>query len=205
VTHEVAVKRTTEGGAVAQRQACDRTEVEDLLLKYTMSVDLREWGPFRSCFADRVLVRLDPALGESPAEPIMPEEWAPLASAHLNAPVASQHYHSIYSLEIDESRGEAEVIMQYRGGRGERIDEPLFVCSVFFTYRCRRSAQGWKIAEISARAMPEAIERGPELDASFDLDGDIFAEARPRRRAGKGVKRQMVRVKRSPRTAAKRR
>ena len=166
-----------------------------------MSVDLRDWAPFRSCFAEQVRVRFDPPLADAPEEPVTPEEWAPFAGAYLDASDASQHYYSIYSIRLDDQ--EAEAVMYYRAGHGEHVDEPPFMHSVYSTFHCHRTSQGWKIDEISTHPIAEAIERGPDLDESITLGGEPLSETRPRRRSRKTVRRQAA--KRTQRSAAKRR
>ncbi len=204
--HQAAQKLVTdEGGAdgLALRRVHDRAEVEELLIRYTMSVDLRDWGLFRSCFAERVSVRFDPPIDDLPDEPLTPEEWAAFAGAGLDAPGAGQHYYSIYSMHV--GGGEAEAVMYYREGLGEQVDAPPFGRSIYYTYRCRRTHNGWKLAEISAHALPESMERGPGPDASFGPIDEPLSQARPRRRSGKGSRHQAPESKRPHRSAAKRR
>ncbi|HEU4406423.1 MAG TPA: nuclear transport factor 2 family protein [Polyangiaceae bacterium] len=203
MTHQATAKQVIEGAAdeLALRRVHDRAAIEELLIRYTMSVDLRDWVPFRSCFADRVRVRFDPPLAEAPEEPIAPEEWAPFAGSFLASTRDSQHYYSIYPIRLDDD--EAEAVMYYRAGAGEHVDEPPFLHSTYSTFRCRRTRDGWKIAEISTHSLDEAIERGPQLDASYDLLEEPASETRPRSRARKPAKKQEA--KRGQRSAAKRR
>jgi hypothetical protein len=201
--HEAAATQAIENGAdeLALRRVRARAAVEELLMRYTMSVDLRDWGPFRSCFADRVRVRFEPPLADVPEEPVTPEEWAPFAAVSLGAPDATQHYYSIYSIRLDDE--EAEAVMHYRAGRGTHVDEPPFLHSAYATFRCRRAADGWKIVEISTHVLDATLERGPDLDASYSMSDEPLSETRPRRRPRKASKR--LAAKRTQRSAAKRR
>lgn len=200
--YEAAAKQATEGAAdeAALRRVRDRAEVEELLIRYTMSVDLRDWTLFRSCFGERVRVRFDPAVVEAPEGPIAPEEWAVFASVHHDTAASAQHYYSIYSIRLDS--GQAEAVMCYRAGQGGGVDEGPFSHTIYYTYRCRRGPEGWKIDEISAHTLPAGLEQGPALD---EPRGTPPSQVRARGRVGKGAKRPGTEPKRTQRSAAKRR
>lgn len=191
--HEATAKQATLGGGdeLALRRVRDRAEVEELLIRYTMSVDLRDWTPFQSCFAERVRVRFDPPLAEAPEEPLTPEEWAPFAGSFLGDARAPQHYYSIDSIRLEGN--EAEAIMYYRAGHGEHVDDPPFLHTAYSTFQCRRTAEGWKITEISTHTVADALEQGYERSAPA-------SETRPRHRARNTTKRHGTK-----RSAAKRR
>jgi hypothetical protein len=201
--YEAAAKLADEAGPdeVALRRVRDRAEIEELLLRHTMSVDLRDWELFRSCFADRVHVRFEPPVADAPDGPIAQEEWAALAGAALESPQATQHYYSFYPLRVDED--EAEAVMYYRAGHGDQVDAAPGAHSVYHTHRCRRTRAGWKIVEITAHALPDGAQLGPSSVASNDAGEP--SQARPGRGSGKGSKRNGVESKRTHRSAAKRR
>ena len=191
---------TLEEGAdsPALRRVRDRAEVEELLLRYAMSVDLRDWELFRSCFGERVHVRFEPPEADMPDGPVTPDEWAVLAGRALGSAEAQQHYYSIFSVRLDEE--EAEAVMYYRAGRGATVDAPAAAQSVYYTHRCRHTRAGWKIAEISMHVLP-AGERGPAAD---DANGEP-SQARPKRRGHGAQRREAADGKRPKRSAAKRR
>lgn len=200
--HQAAANLVSQAGPdlVALRRVHDRAEVEELLLRHTMSVDLRDWELFRSCFGERVHVRFDPPVADAPDGLVSPEEWAALAGAALESPRSMQHYYSIYPIRVEHD--EAEAVMYYRSGHGDHVDAPATDHGVYYTHRCRRTRDGWKIVEISAHALPEGASIGAEHEA---LEAGEPSQVRPRRGSGKGSRRPSGDSKRTQRTAAKRR
>jgi len=193
---------TLEEGAdgPALRRVHDRAEVEELLLRYAMSVDLRDWDLFRSCFGERVHVRFEPPDADVPDGPMTPDEWAVLAGRALGSAEARQHYYSIFSVRLDEE--EAEAVVYYRAGRGEAVDAPAAEQSIYYTHRCRHTRAGWKIVEISTHVLP-AGERGPNANDA-NANGEP-SQVRPRRSGHGGQRREAANGKRQKRSAAKRR
>lgn len=208
--YEMAAKQASERGAdeFELRRQRDRAAVEELLIWYTMSVDLRDWALFRSCFGEQVAVNFDPPVADVPDGPMTPEEWAAFAGAHRNVPEATQHYYSISSVRLDGN--DAEALMYYRASHGGSVDAPPFLNNTYSTFRCRRTSAGWKIVEISTHSLPLSIELGPESADTFappdvdDAEGSSSDDGHLYPRPGRGSKRHGPASKRQ-RSAAKRR
>jgi hypothetical protein len=178
---------------LALRRLCDRSAVEELLLRYAMSVDLRDWELFRSCFGDRVRVRCEPPTADVPDGPVTPDEWAALAGRALGPARAGQHYYSIFPVRLEDD--EAETVMYYRAGAGDAFDAPASEHRAYLTHRCRRTRSGWKIAEISLHVLPEHSDAAPESGEGPGRAG----------RGHGGPRRETGDAKRAKRSAAKRR
>jgi hypothetical protein len=136
------------------RRARDVADVEELLLRHALGSYAGDGALVRSCFAE-------PAPGGA-----APSEAAALARAGLGPLEAGQHYYSIVSVRV--RAGAAEAIVHHRAGRGRGLDAAPFDPMIEFAYRCRRSPAGWRIVNIAAQRLPDAVEWGPGADVGLD-------------------------------------
>lgn len=79
----------------------DRAQIIDLLTRFAVSIDTRDWARFRSCFADEVEFDYPASIGNVTLSADSLLQIAPRFFAHLDA---TQHLSANHQVEIEGDR-----------------------------------------------------------------------------------------------------
>ena len=130
-----------------------RLMVEDVVKRFGLAIDLRDWNLFEACLDDRVLMDLDPRVGD-PRVGDPPDVKLPRKAIVANAKGefeydATLHLYSVASAEVDD--GDAVVRTNFVAHHYRR-DEPgdrVFVQYGMYTHRLRWNGdeKAWRITE----------------------------------------------------------
>jgi hypothetical protein len=129
----------------AVRQAVDRTEIQELMARYTTAVDARRWELLDQVFIDGAPVDLTPNGGIKDEYPAI-GTWIKDAMAGF---AAYQHYLSNFSIAVDGDRATARFyvftqMVTIVDGRDEIMSDGGFYDASFV-----RTPQGWRVAALN--------------------------------------------------------
>lgn len=120
----------------------DRVEIIDLMNRYALSVDLRDWAGYRSCFADEIELDMS-----SPGWPdkISADEWVDRIRAGIMVLDATQHQMSNHTINVDGDQ--ADSITYVRATHHLPSDEGDSQHTIvgYYNNKLIRTEQGWKI------------------------------------------------------------
>lgn len=79
-----------------------REEIRDLVHRYALGIDSRDWAMYRSCFADLLELDFSAASHTKPAwEPISGDAWVSRCSQFFARLTATQHIPCLLAVDID--------------------------------------------------------------------------------------------------------
>jgi hypothetical protein len=79
-----------------------REEIRDLVHRYALAIDSRDWPGYRACFTDAIELDFSAATRTSPAwEPMRADAWVDRCRAFFTRLTATQHIPALLCVEID--------------------------------------------------------------------------------------------------------
>jgi len=134
------------------RRLLDRAELSDLVHRYAMGIDLRDWTLYRSCFDRDLTVTFVPEIAGVPNGAIAADDWVAMARGQVGTLRGTQHLCSVYATDIDGDS--AEVTSYYQAAHFEPSAEgdATFVHRGLY-HGCARTSQGWKILAVHAQVL----------------------------------------------------
>jgi hypothetical protein len=143
------------------REISDRFEIQDLLTRYTVAIDQKDWTLLDTCFLPDARLDYTSAGGIKGAYPEV-RAWLEKALAPFAVTV---HYIGNTTLELrgDEARARTYVLnpMGFPKADGSLH---IFTVGAYYVDRLARSADGWRIAERVEKtafldgSLPEALQ-----------------------------------------------
>jgi SnoaL-like domain len=131
------------------RTLMDRAAIGELMQRYGMSIDTRDWSALRSCFADEIEIdNSDTSFGRSgPPLRISGDKWLHQIRRIVSKFAVTQHMISPYRIEIE---GDRAVCLSYLQARHfpPNCADPQMVWAIggYYTNQMVRTPGGWKIA-----------------------------------------------------------
>lgn len=127
----------------------DRAEVGDVMRRYGMSIDARDWPALRSCFADQIEVDASESEFGRGAAPyrMSGDQWLEQIRRIVTKFAVTQHMITPYRIEIGGDRAECLAYMQARHFPLNWTDpKTVWAIGGYYTNRMVKTRQGWKIA-----------------------------------------------------------
>ena len=129
----------------------DRIAVTDLIHRFAMAIDDRDWTVFADCLQDPVSVELDSSIGGSDPSPQAVADRVKLARKFFEPFEATHHHVTVYSVRyasIDSKGDELEVRSYFRAGHFKRhfVGGASFEQMGDYRHRCVRTDDGWRIS-----------------------------------------------------------
>jgi len=127
----------------------DRAAISEVMQRYGMSIDTRDWAALRSCFADEIEIDASETGVEprAPARRISGDQWLDRIRRIVTQFAVTQHMISPYRIEIAADRALCMAYMQARHFPPNRSDaKAVWVIGGYYTNTMVRTVQGWKIA-----------------------------------------------------------
>lgn len=127
----------------------DRTAIGEVMQRYGMSIDTRDWTALRSCFADEIAIdnSENPFARGGPPLSMSGDKWLDQIRRIVTKFAVTQHMISPYRIEID---GEKAVCLSYLQARHfpPNCTDSRMVWSIggYYSNQMVRTAAGWKIA-----------------------------------------------------------
>jgi 3-phenylpropionate/cinnamic acid dioxygenase small subunit len=119
----------------------DRQQVVDVLVRYTLALDSRDWALLRTCFADSAVARysgLRPANGYAAIEDVCRRSLEPLT--------ASQHLLGNILIELDGGHARATSYVQAQHVRTGLPGGDKYIVAGIYRDELSRTPDGWRIA-----------------------------------------------------------
>jgi hypothetical protein len=129
----------------APRALADRLEIQDLIARYGQAVDRRDWDALDRLFTPDG--RIDyTAMGGIAGDVATIKEW--LAET-MPIFVRTQHMFGLPVIELEGDRATATTICHNPMVLKDSDDPQLMVCGLWYHQRLVRTAEGWRIEELT--------------------------------------------------------
>ena len=126
----------------------DRAAVGELMQRYAMSIDSKDWDALRSCFADEIEIDISETPFGKGAPPLRMsgDRWLDQIKRIVTKFAVTQHMISPYRIEV---KGDQAVCMAYLQARhflpGRTDATSVWGLGGYYTNTMVRTATGWKI------------------------------------------------------------
>jgi len=129
----------------------DQTEIRDTILRFAVSLDLKDWDQCRSCFTDDIDVDYSDLRGESPVQMLADEFIAQRRKAlgHLK----TQHLSTNHLITIQGGHATCVSSMAIYRRRSSSVEDGTFDTHCYYTHELVRTPQGWKICKIKQKVL----------------------------------------------------
>ncbi len=126
----------------------DRTQITEVIYRYSTGVDGKDWPLFRTCFTDPVNADFT-SIG-TPAPRTFPlDTWVRVVQKTVSPFRVTQHYNSNVTIKVN---GDEATAVVYLKARHFRPDDPegknIWDVGGYYTDRLVRTPDGWKIATV---------------------------------------------------------
>jgi hypothetical protein len=131
------------------RRLEDRTLISEVIIRYAVRVDRKDWAMYAECFTDPV--RADFSGLGSPAGTFARNEFVGGVAAALNGFTATQHISPNHVIEFDDNNPDRAVCHSYMYAQHLLKDSEngeFYLVRGSYTNHMRRTADGWRIENI---------------------------------------------------------
>jgi hypothetical protein len=148
------------------RRLHDRLDIVELMNRYALGVDRRNWPLYRSCFEDRFAIQ-----AEGWPESMEADEWVDLIRTGIHNYEATQHQMSNHSIEVDGDRAHCITYIRAVHHQPRTTGGSEWVLVGYYDLDLKRHGSGWKIARFNlttqwSEGNLALIEIGPQPPAS---------------------------------------
>jgi hypothetical protein len=120
----------------------DRVQIGEVIHRYPVSIDARDWKLFRSIFTDEIQVYLGPPIQTPRLRIVSADKFAEQVIGVISRFDVTQHFLTDYHVEVN--RDEA-VCLSYMQARHFKQGQPTWDMGGYYTYHLIRVGEGWKI------------------------------------------------------------
>jgi SnoaL-like domain len=135
--------------AARVRNLEDRALISEVIIRYAMGIDRRNWSMFADCFTDPV--DTDYSERGHAAKTWARDEFVALVRARLSGFAGTQHISPNHVIDFDEADPDRAICYSYMYAhhllQGSK-DGDLFLAVGHYTNHMRRSVSGWRIERI---------------------------------------------------------
>jgi hypothetical protein len=117
-----------------------RTDIIDLMNRYALGVDQRDWTLYRGCFADRFRIE-----AEGWPDAMDADEWVEIVRTGILNYAATQHQMSNYSIEVKGDRAHCITYLRAVHHQPTAPGGPQWVLVGFYDLDLERHGSVWKI------------------------------------------------------------
>jgi len=141
----------------------DHTDIVNLMNRYALGVDLRDWSLYRSCFEDQFVL-------DAPGWPAAmgADEWVDIVRGGILNYEATQHQMSNHSVEVDGHHAECITYVRAVHHQPKVTGDPRWVLVGYYQLGLFRAGPGvWKIAKFNLTTLwnegnVSLMELGPQ-------------------------------------------
>jgi len=126
----------------------DCAAISEVMQRYGMGIDTRDWAALRSCFADAMEIDLSttPFGSGKPLIAMSGDAWLDSIKRIVSQFAVTQHTISPYHIEVDGDRAVCLAYLQARHFPAEYEDEKsVWGLGGYYTNTMLRTPNGWKI------------------------------------------------------------
>ncbi len=146
---------------LSPKEVSDRIQIDDLLIRYTVAVDTKDWSLLDTCFTPDAQLDYKSAGGLAGSYPEV-RAWLEKALAPFSM---TMHFISNTTLELDGERARARTcVLNPMGFPNEDGSLHLFTVGAYYVDKLVRTPDGWRIAERTEEqaflegTLPEALQ-----------------------------------------------
>jgi len=151
-------------------QLQDKADIQDLILKYAWGIDSRDWGLFRSIFADELEMDYSSFNG-APAMTLSGDDWVAACKALAPGFDATQHTLTNFMIDVAGDTATTTVYVQAEHFIATDKGERSHTLGGYYNHRLVKSPDGWKISGLVftvfwRRGDPQVYELAANVVAS---------------------------------------
>jgi len=120
----------------------DRTQIGEVIHRYPVSIDARDWKLFRSIFTDEIQVYLGPPMEKLKLRTVSADKFTEQVTHVITRFDVTQHFLTDYHVEAN---GNDALCVSYMQARHFKQSQPTWDMGGYYTYHLVRSDDGWKI------------------------------------------------------------
>ncbi len=147
---------------MSAREVSDRIQISDLLTRYTVAIDTKDWKLLDSCFLPDALLDYTSAPGGIKGQYPDVRKWLEQA---LSVFPMTQHFISNTTVELEGDKARSRTyVINPMGFRNEDGSLHIFTVGGYYNDRLVRTDDGWRIAERVEEtayldgSLPEALQ-----------------------------------------------
>ena len=137
----------------------DRAHIGELIHRYPVSIDSRDWNLFRSIFTDEIQVYLGPPIEKPKLRTISADKFTEQVTHVISRFDVTQHFLTDYHVEVN---GNDAVWVSYMQARHFKQGQLTWDMGGFYTYQLVRFGDGWKIPKYTLTVTWE-VNRPPDF------------------------------------------
>ncbi len=122
-------------------QLSDRREIEDLLIRYAMSLDARDWATLDTVFLPDAVATL------GNYECLNREEIVATCRRALSGLTCSQHIVTNFTATVDGDTATSRCYLHAQHNHLQAFGDPNFIVAGTYADELVRTAEGWRIAK----------------------------------------------------------
>lgn len=130
----------------------DHTEITRRVYEYAYGIDTRDWGLYRSIFADEITVDFSSYNG-NPAATMTADAWVAGVKVLFTGLDATQHSMSNPLVDVDGDRARCRMYMQAEHFFLNVQGSQDFALGGYYDDRLVRTGAGWKIAAVTLNVL----------------------------------------------------
>ena len=134
----------------------DRMQIGEVIHRYPISIDLRDWKLFRSIFTEEIQVYLGPPTAERKLRTVLADKFTEQVTNVINRFAVTQHFLTDYHIEVNSNDG---LCISYMQARHFNLGQPTWDMFGYYTYNLIRTDDGWKIPQYTLTVTWEEIGR----------------------------------------------
>jgi hypothetical protein len=120
----------------------DRVQIGELVHRYPVSIDSRNWKLFRSIFTDSIEVYLGPPADNVAPRAVSADRFTERVTGVITRFDVTQHFLADYHVEVN---GDNAVCISYMQARHFKSGQPVWDMGGYYTFHLIRSGDGWKV------------------------------------------------------------
>jgi SnoaL-like domain len=120
----------------------DRAQIGEVVHRYPVSIDSRDWKLFRSIFTDEIQVYLGPPAATPKMRTVSADKFTEQVTGIISRFDVTQHFLTAYHVEVT---GDNAVCVSYMQARHFKQGQPIWDMGGYYTYHLVRADESWKI------------------------------------------------------------
>jgi hypothetical protein len=129
---------------VSDRRLHDRVDIIELMNRYALGVDRRDWALYRSCFEDRFAI-----VAEGWPDAMDADEWVDIIRQGIHNYAATQHQMSNHTIEVDGDAAHCITYIRAVHHQPKAAGGSQWVLVGYYDLDLTRHDSGWKIARFN--------------------------------------------------------
>jgi 3-phenylpropionate/cinnamic acid dioxygenase small subunit len=133
------------------QRLCDHQEIRDTIIRFAISLDLKDWEQCRSCFADEIYTDSSDLRRDAPS-PVSADDFIAQRRKALRR-LKTQHLSTNHLITIHEDHATCMSSMAIYRYRSSGAEEITFKTHCYYTHELARTPQGWKICKVQQKVL----------------------------------------------------